>query len=412
MAGADKKTKKKNKKKSGKKTKNRKKVRLAHPFRLFVTIYIILMIVLVSVLYLIPWLSDNFADVMTVEYGQLNQSKDATVYFVKDETVYYANADGRVGYHFNEGDNVRRGQTLFDIDSSVSVVDDMDYSLYDQRVSSIYGGENLISIIEDEDRDNVLENLRGMLEGEENQINLVKINLAITEVESLAKGIGSNKGINVKPCDTGVMEGYIADTSGVVSYELDGYESELNPYTASLLDKEKLDAMAEDSINVFNGAATNGEPVCKVVNDREWYAVSFIDPGKLGRYQEGGKIKLIIDSKEMKGTVEKIYERDDQLIIVMKFVSYYDDIATLRKAKAKITTSDETGLIVKNSFITEKDGIPGVNVIDVAGDTSFVPINIKASDGDYSLVSSGTFTNEDGEMIPTVEVYDQIKRIS
>lgn len=398
--------------KKAKKAKGRKKLKIVHPFRTFVSVYVVLLVLLVAVLYFIPWISDNFAEVMTVEYGQLNQSKDATVYFVKDETVYYANADGRVNYHYNEGDNVRRGQTLFEIDSSIGVIDDLDYAPYDDRVSSIFAGSNLIGVSKEKDRETVLDNLRSMLDGEENQINLIKINLAISEVESLSK-VATNRGINIKNSDTGVTDSYIADTSGVVSYELDGYEAELNQYTISLLQKDKLDEMPLDSLNVFNGACTVGEPICKVVNDREWYGVIWIGPNGLGKYQEGGKVTLTMKKgDQFKGKVERIYERDDNsYLVIMKFSSYYKDIATLRKAKAKITTSDETGLIVKNSFITQEDGQIGVYVLDVAGKMTFTPINVKTTDGEYSLVSSGSFTDADGEMISTLEVYDQIKKV-
>ena len=37
---------------------------------------------------------------------------------------------------------------------------------------------------------------------------------------------------------------------GIVSYQLDGYESELNPYTMTLLDRSKVEKLTAESKDV------------------------------------------------------------------------------------------------------------------------------------------------------------------
>lgn len=402
----------KKKKTVEKKNKKKGKSRLAHPLRLIVFLYVIALIALIVALYFVPWIYDEMAEVMTVEYGKLNESSDMTCYFVKNETVFYAGADGKVGYLFSEGSPVRKGQAVIDVDSGIAVTDMKDYTLFDDRVNDIFvNGNNLIRCISADEKSSALSSLNEQLILAENDFELNKINLAISEVDSLRTGGSGGSGISVALTDTGESVTYTSPCSGVVSYQLDGYEAEFNKYTMHLLDKEKLAELPLDSINVYDGNATAGQPICKVVDDREWYAVSWISSGELSNYHEGGKITLTVDDTEMKGEVETLYERGSEIMLIMRFTSYYENIASLRVAEASITTSDEEGLVIKNSFIVQEDGVSGVYVLTVSGDTRFTPVRILETRGEYSLVSSGTFVNDDGEIVSTVEVYDQIKKV-
>ena len=115
MAEKKKRTRKKAENK-GKKGKNK----IKHPLRLFLAIYIIALIALIIAIYFVPWIRDEMAEVMTVEYGKLNESREMTCYFVKNETVFYAGANGKVGYLFAEGSPVRKGQAVIDVNDGIS----------------------------------------------------------------------------------------------------------------------------------------------------------------------------------------------------------------------------------------------------------------------------------------------------
>ncbi len=402
----------KTRKKSGKKKKTKGKRRIAHPLRLIVSIYVVALILLIVALYFVPWISDEMAEVMTVEYGKLNESRNMTCYFIKNETVFYANANGKVGYLFEEGNPVRKGQAVINVDDGIAVTDMKDYTVFDDRVNDIYvNGNNLICVKSKGEKESALSALNSQLITAEDDFQINKINLALSEVESLKKSGSGGNGIQVALTDTGESVTYISPCSGVVSYQLDGYESEFNKYTMHLLNREKLAELPTDSINVYDGNATAGQPICKVVDDREWYAASWITSGELSNYHEGGKITLTIDGVEMKGDIYMIYERGSEILLIMRFNSYYENIATLRVAEGSLTASDDEGLVVKNSFISQEDGVSGVYVMTVSGDTRFTPVRILDTRGEYSLVSSGTFVNDDGEVVKTVEVYDQIKKV-
>ena len=77
-------------------------------------------------------------------------------------------------------------------------------------------------------------------------------------------------------------------------------------------------------------------------------------------------------------------------------------------AQVDIVTSDYSGIIIQNKSIATVDGEIGVYVKQKTGDYEFVPINIIASDGEYSVVSESYYYDEEGQKVNTVITYDEI----
>ena len=61
----------------------KKKSKLRHPFRFAAILYVLALLILLGIIYLLPWVSDQMSDVMTVEYGDLNSSQIQNFYFIK-----------------------------------------------------------------------------------------------------------------------------------------------------------------------------------------------------------------------------------------------------------------------------------------------------------------------------------------
>ena len=162
--------------------------------------------------------------------------------------------------------------------------------------------------------------------------------------------------------------------------------------------------------DLFDGTVKKGEPVYKIVNNREWFAVTWIDRADVDFYKEGSSVVLKLDDGDMPGKIQNVIYRKGDYLVIVRFDSYYKNVATLRKARCKVVTSNEKGLLVKKSFITKKDGKKGVYLIDVTGEATFTPVKIIAQDGDFALVQAGSFT-ENGETYNTINVYDEIKKI-
>lgn len=393
----------------------RKKRRSAK--RLIIPIYILFVILLVFIVYAYPTISGAFTRTMAVEYGDLKISNQVTCYIVKNETLYFANGEGGIDYVFDEGSLVRGGSEILTI-SPGSVEEDADLGVFREHASEFAAGGTLLDV-DSKLLGSVLGGLRSQYAAAEDEALQKELSAAISRLEAVEAldgkeassedGSASLSGLGVIP------ENYVISKPGIVSYQLDGYESELNPYTMTLLDRSKVEKLTAESKDVSRKNTRYGEPLFKVVDNTAWYAVMWIEEGDLGKYSEGSSVTLRLPDGDADGTIYKVSENDGEIMVIMKFNTYYDSIADLRKVQTEVVTSDFSGLMIENSFIGSEDGTPGVYVLGVTGESTFVPVKIKVTDGEYSLVESGYYYEYDestgaSEKISTVEVYDEIEK--
>lgn len=206
--------------------------------------------------------------------------------------------------------------------------------------------------------------------------------------------------------------GYSADENGTVSYYSDGLEKKLTPDKISDLNKKNIDGMKIEVVELKRESALVGEPLYKMVDTWEWYAVFWIKPENIAKYKKGHTIYLNLDMDKVKGTIHDIMDEGDKFKIVLRFTRYHEDLCKVRKVKTQIITSDYEGLLVRNKSIASKDEQPGVYVKDLSGNYKFVPVSIITSDGEYSLLRSNAFNriNKDGttDWVTTVKAYDEI----
>ena len=393
-----------------KKIKQKKKLRLKHPVRFIVIMYTLILFILIGIVYFFPWISNQMADVMMVEYGDLNSSQKQTFYFVKYETVFLADRNGQVGYSFQEGSMVRTEVDLLKI-RRAKVTDSTDYDLFNSRVSQFVSGDYLLGSMDREEKDYLEAELKKRARKTENRIKKHQLKLAALSLDNLdSRESEEQQELMEIIRQAGLTGDYHMDASGVISYKVDGYEVSLSPYTMKYLDKNKITKVEKNSIDLFDGTATKGEPVCKVVNNRKWFAVTWVDRAEAGNYKKGHAVTLKMDTGDLPGTVQRVIRQGRSCLVILRFDSYYRNVATLRKETCKIVTSEERGLIVRKSFIKKEGGQEGVYLIDVTGETVFTPVKIIAEDRKYVLVEAGTFT-ENGKTVNTINVYDEIKKV-
>ena len=353
--------------------------------RFFIFLYIVILVVLLLIVYAYPKITGAMEETMVVEYGDLKISDEIQCYIVKNETVYFADASGTVTYNYDEGTLARANSRLLDI-TAAAPENDFDYTAYNSKIAELLSDSKLLT--------------------EEKSV----LDLDILSNDK------QNEAETIDITSIGVTGGYTIASPGIVSYCLDGYETAFTPDAMRDFKKSAIEALSFDSYDLRTGKATKGEPVCKVVDSHEWYAIAWISENDLGEYEEGKTIKLVLPKSTVQGTVESILDDGSDVLVIMKFDDYYEDLATLRSVKSEIITSDYSGLMIKNSFLSSEDGVPGVYVVDVTGEATFTPVEIKAMDDDYCLVESGYIeqVQDDGvtvKQVETVQVYDEIKKV-
>lgn len=381
--------------------------------RMIIPTYLLIVAVLIIIVYALPGVTGALKQTMVVEYGDLKISQNATCYIVKDETLYFANAEGSLKYVFDEGALVRSGSEVLYIEPS-GVSEDSDLGVFDDHALPFTAGETLLKT--DADGINKVINSLSTKYGEsEDETFRSEIDRYIARLNDIKKTKGE-AGEEGELSDLGILpENYIIPKPGIISYSLDGYESELNPYTMTLMDREKAEEIEASCSDLFREKTRYGEPLFKIIDNSEWYALMWIDEKDLGQYSEGTSVTIKLPDGDASGKVYEILENDGEIMVIMRFNVYYDSLSSLRKIQTEVISSDCSGLMIRNSYITSKDGQPGVYVMGVAGDSEFVPVKVKGTDGEYSIVESGSYyvyDEETGESqrYETVEVYDEIEK--
>ena len=114
------------------------------PRRLIIPLYLLIIVLLIVIVYALPTVTGALKQTMVVEYGDLKISEKATCYIIKNETLYFANGEGRLKYVFDEGALVRGGSEVLYIEPS-EVDNDSDLGVFEDHARPFTSGSTLLN---------------------------------------------------------------------------------------------------------------------------------------------------------------------------------------------------------------------------------------------------------------------------
>ena len=322
-----------------------------------IVLFALTLVVLYSIIYIVPKVNGAMIPSYIAEYGQLKIYDETTAYFVRNEKVYLAADTGDTNYFFKEGSLVRKGGKIMEVKPN-------------GQTGKTDSDGNPIG--PDKSYQKVLDNL-------------------------------GNK--------TVVREDYKTKSVGVVSYYVDGYEKGLTPKNMKKKGESFFKQLSQkDVMALRRDSVIAGEPVFKIVDRTEWFLVCFVDVEHLERYEIGKRIKVELEDDVLDFRVYRASKVGGKAKITLRTDYYYEKFAETRVADVSLVTYDESGVIIENSSIAEEEGRKGVYVKGKNDEFFFVPVQIYATDGEKSLIADDFYYDleRDGEMVITVEVYDEI----
>ena len=377
------------------------------------------LVILFIVIYVFPHVTGALKKTEIIEYGSLQVTDQVTAYIVRSETVYFANKSGTLSYYAKEGEQVRKGETILDITSGAQKDKVSSYQKLIDRIKGFNGGESIFSddIKKIDQQVTKLESDRDIALNDDNQVLSAKLDQQIQRLNQKKSYIQANDAAakdeimkqNLSANSTGVIpDNYTCQANGIVSYYIDGYESEFTPENMALLSQIKIQNLDFDAQNLARRTTLAKEPLYKVVDNKKWYAVFWVAQENIVKYEKGNKATINLPLGSVDGSIYDILDDGGQWMVIMEFNRYYQEFAQIRKVDAEVITSDYSGLIIRNASITTKDGQPGVYVKDKSGEYVFKPVNIITSDGEWSLVEVSYFYTKNGDKVDTVNIYDEI----
>ena len=322
-----------------------------------IVIFVLALLILYVIIYLVPKVNGAMVPSYIAEYGQLKIYDETTAYFVRNEDVYLAASTGDTNYFFKEGSLIRKSGRIMEVTPN-GKTDETDQEGNPLPPDATYNG------------------------------------------------------ILTRLGDRGIWkDDYRIDEVGVVSYYGDGYEKELTPKNMMKRGESFYKQLSQkDVVSLRRKSVIRGEPVFKIVDRTEWFMVCFVDLDHKDRYEKGSNVKVEFEDGEIDARVHKVKEENGKLKIILRSAYYYEKFAETRTCQVTLVTYDESGVIVENSSIAEEKGKTGVYVKSKNDEFFFVPVKVYATDGEKSLIADDFYydMDNDGEMVITVEVYDEI----
>ncbi len=176
-----------------------------------------------------------------------------------------------------------------------------------------------------------------------------------------------------------------ADRDGVVSFYLDGYESDLTAEALDALSPTDVQAVLKgDSLAHTKDVRQNG--VYKIVNQDQWYVAMVAEVEKwnpvvgqeyffqLDGFEDLSYAALVTNVQKSNGMVLAIFEINQPI----------GPLLYQRSGRATLSIS-LSSLAVRNHALYNQDGQIGIWLYDIPGGT-FVPVEVLNTQGDTSLI--------------------------
>lgn len=405
----------------------RKKKRLIRrSFRIAIISFIFIYLIFRSV----PmFLANTAKTILPVKELVMNKIPSQGI-IIKNEVVYKAEGNGQLDSKIKDGERVAAGIEI----ANINLLADTS-----QLKLELIEIENAITTLSktdiDSEKNKLLDKQHAVIETLQIAINLGNYQNVIsskTELElygSNAFDIPIENNLQEESLDSlnERKENLLAEinsnsikcyttNSGIVSYNVDGYESIYLPKDFENYTYDRLTIEENQNNNIVEEQVEFGSAVFKMIDNFQWFlALKIEDIKNVLDYKVNQNITVKLEDydKEIEGTIIAINSTDEKAVFVIEFNDYLHEFYNLRFSKVDIIKSKNNALKIPSKVIIEKDGQKGVYIKEINGIVKFRPIIILQENEDDTYIDKG---NEKGyiklpgneKLTKTVFLYDEI----
>ena len=177
-----------------------------------------------------------------------------------------------------------------------------------------------------------------------------------------------------------------ADRDGVVSFYIDGYETDLTPDSLNALSiAQGRQVLAGERLENTRQTLNNG--IYRIVNQNRWY-VAVLYRGNTWTPMVGQDNYFIqmegFDDLTYTASVYSVQKENDSTLAIFEVRDPIGPLIYRRTGKAQFSIT-LTGLSVRVEALYNENGQMGVWVYDVPGGT-FVPVEVLSTDGSIAMI--------------------------
>lgn len=172
-----------------------------------------------------------------------------------------------------------------------------------------------------------------------------------------------------------------ADSTGVVSFYLDGYETDLTVDLLDTLTPSDIQTVLAGG-NLGSTAETKAHGIYRLVNQDQWYVAIVSKADEWNPIIEQTYYLQFegFDDLRFEATVTSVQKASGTLLAIFEVDSPIGPLIYQRTGKATLSIA-LSSLAVRESALYNQDGQLGIWLYDVPGGT-FVPVDVLSTDGD------------------------------
>lgn len=343
-----------------------------------------------------------------VRYGTVENSEEYDGIVIRDERVLMSDSDGVLENVVSENDMVRKGKQVASVYAG-GVDSDTQAKLkqINARIAEISGSQSGKFIFNGD---------KTKLDGQiSTRVSDLMISLNSKDLQNVAKLKGDlNVLINKKLEVSGEMgsvstmlddlksqkeryeqqlasskKNLYAPTPGIYSTLIDGYEQILSAKSAAGMTVADFKNIFDSEEKAQEGAQV---PVCKIVNNVEWYVNMLVPADKAADMKTGQAvyIKFGEGTDEYNATITYISPADSKKCVVGVTATEYSEFALkTRKSKVTLITDKYNGIKIPVEAIRVNNGVQGVYTV-TEGLMKFKTADIIYKDNKYAIVRENT----------------------
>ncbi len=187
------------------------------------------------------------------------------------------------------------------------------------------------------------------------------------------------------------MDVIYAQNSGVVSFEVDGYENILNPSNIPMFHVNEIKEITNKLTEQNKSKEIKKESGLKIVDNFEWYLSIIVKNDDVSDMEEKKAIKVRLkdfDNMIISGQIFAISESENgERLITIKTSEQFTDFYKTRLTNVEIIKNYSEGFAVPSECIVKKEDLQGVYV-NKGGIVKFIPVDIVAVRGSETLVKN------------------------
>ena len=380
---------------------SKKVVKYKKPFNINIGVIIFVIIFIYLVFNVFSYMTTTHISIYEVEQGTMAENNVYRGLILRSEQVVNSPYTGSMNYYVKEASRIGYGNLICSIDENGDVsqkINDANKDSSNLDTESLYAIEESISEFKGSYDAAQFYQVYSFKDDVDSALNEALSLNALNQISDYASTAQNNQ----------TFHQVYADTSGILAYYTDGYEGvTTDNFTADMFDEP---VYAKNNLKQ-NAAVNSGEPMYKLIDSEIWNIVVPINEKVATDLSDDDTLKLrfVKDEKTAYATYI-IQSKDGQNYLILTLRNSMVRYAKDRFIEIELLLSEETGLKIPNSSITEKEffTIPSSYFVK-GGDSNSEGFLVQRSDAKGKMTTEFVaptiyFENKDTYYIDSEEV--------